>query len=64
MSMSGRHLPKHLAETSKETCRYCRRTPALWEVVGSEKICAHCGTRVYDSSALASLVTVRKAAAR
>ncbi|MBL8166461.1 MAG: hypothetical protein JNJ61_31045 [Anaerolineae bacterium] len=64
MSMSGRHLPKHVAESSKEICRYCRRTPALWEVVGSEKICAHCGTRVYDSSMRTPAVAGRKVAAR
>lgn len=64
MSMSGRYLPKHVAESDQETCRYCRRTPALWEIVGSEKICAHCGTRVYDSSTQLPVIAGRKAAAR
>lgn len=50
MTMSGRHQPKHFTENTKDTCKYCRRTPAMWHKAGNEKVCAHCGTRVYDSS--------------
>ncbi|HEX2906288.1 MAG TPA: hypothetical protein VHO69_05465 [Phototrophicaceae bacterium] len=45
-----RHVPKHYAETLKTACKYCHKTPALWHYVGGEKICVHCGTRVYNSS--------------
>lgn len=47
-----RHLPKHVAEALKTTCKYCRKTPALWQVVDNEKVCVHCGTRVYNSAVL------------
>lgn len=50
MTMNARYFPKHLRESTKDSCQYCRRTPALWQQVGSEKVCAHCGTRVYNSS--------------
>lgn len=46
-----RHIPKHYAEMMKSNCKYCRKTPPLWHYVGSEKVCAHCGTRVYNSTA-------------
>jgi len=49
MTMSERHQPKHYTETMKDACNYCHRTPAVWQYVGSEKICAHCGTRVFQS---------------
>ncbi len=45
-----RHITKHYAETLKSTCKYCHKTPALWHYVGNEKICVHCGTRVYNSA--------------
>lgn len=42
-----RHVPKQYAEAMKATCRYCRKTPPMWHIVGDEKVCAYCGTRVY-----------------
>ncbi len=51
--MNDRHQPKHYRESTKDACNYCRRTPAVWNQVGNEKVCAHCGTRVYRSSAYA-----------
>ena len=45
--MSDRHLPKHYEEDTKDSCQYCRR-PAQWKQVGNEKVCSHCGTRVYS----------------
>jgi len=50
MTMSARHVPKHFRESTKDSCQYCHRTPALWQQEGSEKVCAHCGTRVYKSN--------------
>jgi len=47
----GRYQPKHYDETTKDICAYCHRTPASWRQVGNEKICAHCGTRVFNSAA-------------
>ncbi|MBL8155433.1 MAG: hypothetical protein JNM70_14710 [Anaerolineae bacterium] len=49
--MTDRHSSKHYEDSQQDTCRYCRRTPALWHWEGSEKVCAHCGTRVYTSTA-------------
>ena len=45
-----RHVTKHLAETLSTSCKYCHKTPAVWHYAGNEKICAHCGTRVYQST--------------
>lgn len=49
-----RHITKHYIEATKSTCTYCHKTPALWQYTGNEKICVHCGTRVYNSAALAA----------
>jgi|GEM_PF-1866582 len=49
--MNERHQPKHFAEALKVTCNYCHHSPALWHYAGSEKICVHCGTRVFHSVA-------------
>jgi hypothetical protein len=48
--MNERHQPKHFAETMKDSCNYCHRIPAIWQYAGSEKVCAHCGTRVFNST--------------
>lgn len=48
--MTDRHSSKHFEASQQDTCRYCRRTPALWQWDGQEKVCAHCGTRVYIST--------------
>ncbi len=45
--MSDRHLPKQYEDNDKDFCHYCRR-PATWQQVGNEKVCLHCGTRVYN----------------
>lgn len=47
MMMSDRHQPKHYEDTAKDSCQYCRR-PTTWQQIGNEKVCAHCGTRVYS----------------
>lgn len=47
-----RHVTKTYIEATKSVCTYCHKTPALWHYVGNEKICVHCGTRVYNSAAL------------
>ncbi|MBZ0284816.1 MAG: hypothetical protein K8L97_29030 [Anaerolineae bacterium] len=65
MTMNARHLPKHFRESIKDSCQYCRRTPALWQQVGSEKVCAHCGTRIYNSAiAMPAEATAGKSAGR
>jgi hypothetical protein len=48
--LNERHQTKHFEERTKDMCNYCHRTPAVWHQVGSEKICAHCGTRVFNSA--------------
>jgi hypothetical protein len=50
MMMTERYQPKQFAASSRNTCAYCHRSPALWHYHGSEKICVHCGTRVYPSA--------------
>ncbi|MEZ4669276.1 MAG: hypothetical protein R3E39_15330 [Anaerolineae bacterium] len=54
--MSDRYTPNHYAESMKDSCRYCHR-PTMWIQSGLEKVCAHCGTRVY-SPGQATLTTV------
>jgi hypothetical protein len=46
--MLYRHQPKHYVDKIKDTCRYCRQTPPRWQQVGDEKVCLHCGTRVFN----------------
>jgi hypothetical protein len=53
--LNDRHHPKHFEENIKDSCNYCHRTPALWQQVGNEKVCLHCGTRVYNSLVSMSL---------
>jgi rubredoxin len=45
-----RYQPKHFEENAQEMCSYCRRTPASWDHVDNEKVCPHCGTRIYSPS--------------
>ena len=45
--MSDRHLPQQYEESAKDSCQYCHR-PAIWQQIGNEKVCSHCGTRVYS----------------
>lgn len=51
--MNHRHMPKHFEAALKSTCKYCHKTPALWHYVGPERICVHCGTRVYNAATAA-----------
>lgn len=44
---SERHEPKQYIEHAKDSCQYCHNT-STWQQVGNEKVCAHCGTRVYS----------------
>lgn len=48
--MNDRYQPKHFEEANQDTCNYCHRTPAIWQQTGNEKVCAHCGTRVYNTA--------------
>jgi len=48
--MSERYEPKQYIESAKERCNYCHNTTL--QQVGNEKVCAHCGTRVYSTSGL------------
>lgn len=45
--ISDRHQSKQYEEHAKEACQYCHR-PAMWQQIGHEKVCSHCGTRVYS----------------
>jgi len=47
-NMSERYEPKQYIENTKESCHYCHNT-ALQQV-GNEKVCAHCGTRIYSAA--------------
>ncbi len=46
--MTDRHQNKDYEENTRDTCRYCHRTPSVWQQMGNEKVCGHCGTRVYS----------------
>lgn len=45
-----RYEPKQYTENAKESCHYCHNTTL--QQVGNEKVCPHCGTRVYSTSLL------------
>ena len=45
---SERYEPKQYVESAKESCHYCHNTSL--QQVGNEKVCAHCGTRMYSTS--------------
>jgi uncharacterized paraquat-inducible protein A len=47
---SERYEPKQYIESAKESCHYCHNTTL--QQVGNEKVCAHCGTRVYSTAGL------------
>jgi len=47
---SERYEPKQCTENNKESCHYCHNTTL--QQVGNEKVCPHCGTRVYSTSAM------------
>lgn len=51
--MSERYEPKQYIENAKESCHYCHNHTL--QQVGNEKVCAHCGTRVYSTAGLTSL---------
>lgn len=46
---SERYQPKQAIENAKETCHYCHSTSSLQQI-GNEKVCAHCGTRIYSTA--------------
>jgi len=50
---SERYEPKQYIESAKESCHYCHNTTL--QQVGNEKVCAHCGTRVYSTAGLHSM---------
>jgi uncharacterized paraquat-inducible protein A len=47
---SERYEPKQYIESAKESCHYCHNVTL--QQVGNEKVCAHCGTRVYSTAGL------------
>ncbi len=53
--MSERYEPKQYIENAKESCHYCHNTTL--QQVGNEKVCAHCGTRVYTPSVITPMQT-------
>jgi len=52
---SERYEPKQSIENAKESCHYCHNTTL--QQVGNEKVCAHCGTRVYSTAVITPLQT-------
>jgi len=42
--------PKPNIENSNESCHYCHNMTL--QQIGNEKVCAHCGTRVYSTMGL------------
>ncbi len=57
---SERYEPKQPIDNSKESCHYCHNTTL--QQVGNEKVCAHCGTRVYSTSVQTNRAIVRLSA--
>ena len=55
--MSERYELKQCIENAKESCHYCHNTTL--QQVGNEKVCAHCGTRVYSTVDLIKLNTAK-----
>jgi uncharacterized paraquat-inducible protein A len=47
---SERYEPKTNIDNANESCHYCHNTSL--QQVGNEKVCAHCGTRVYSTAGL------------
>ena len=47
---SERYEPKQYTEHANESCHYCHN--ATLQQVGNEKVCAHCGTRIYSTASL------------
>jgi len=47
---SERYEPKQYVENNNESCHYCHNTTL--QQVGNEKVCPHCGTRVYSTSVM------------
>jgi uncharacterized paraquat-inducible protein A len=47
---SERYEPKQYTENANESCHYCHN--ATLQQVGNEKVCAHCGTRIYSTAGL------------
>jgi uncharacterized paraquat-inducible protein A len=47
-NMNERYEPQQYTEHAKESCHYCHSTTL--QQVGNEKVCAHCGTRVYSTA--------------
>ena len=47
---SERYEPKQNIEKTHESCHYCHNTTL--QQIGNEKVCAHCGTRVFSITGL------------
>jgi transcription initiation factor TFIIIB Brf1 subunit/transcription initiation factor TFIIB len=58
--VNERYQPDHIDE--QNTCKYCHITPVIWQHEGHEKVCPHCGTRVYNSALTVQQPQVRKSA--
>jgi len=52
-NMNERYEPQQYTENAKESCHYCHSTNL--QQVGNEKVCAHCGTRVYSTAGLSTI---------
>ena len=50
---SERYEPKQYNENNTESCHYCHNTTL--QQVGNEKVCPHCGTRVYSTAMVTPL---------
>jgi uncharacterized paraquat-inducible protein A len=48
-----RYEPKQNTENTKDSCNYCHSTTL--QQVGNEKVCPHCGTRVYSTSVMTGM---------
>jgi len=57
---SERYEPKQNIDNTNESCHYCHSTSL--QQMGNEKVCAHCGTRVYSTSL--APIQINAAAAR
>lgn len=55
---SERYQPKQAIENAKETCHYCHSTSSLQQI-GNEKVCAHCGTRIYSTAAALNINSMK-----
>jgi hypothetical protein len=52
------HFSSQRAQEQGDVCKYCRRTPSVWQTISlNEKECGYCGTRVFSPQVLVSAIT-------